>query len=91
MKGDIFDNFSWHSAIAIDDTLDGHRRFKTKIANTKRARTAFIASPSSENLLIHKTTRALWKVSDDRKSIEPVFPTDILSAEQVEELMEDDG
>jgi len=87
MQGNIFDNFSWHSSIGIDESLDGNRRFVTRLPNTAATRRHFVAS--GDNFLIHKTTRALWKVSDNNESIEPLFPTDILSEEQAREIMEE--
>jgi hypothetical protein len=89
MKGDIFDNFSWHSSIGIDDALDGSRRFVTRLPNTTATRRHFVAAASGDNFLVHKTTRALWKVSDDKQSIQPLFPTDVLTEEQVLEIMEE--
>jgi len=91
IKGDIFEGFSWHSSIGIDEALDGRKRFVTRIANTTRARCAFVAVAGGDNLLVHKTTRALWKVSDDNASIEPVFPTDVLTEEDMSGFMEDEG
>lgn len=89
MKGDIFDNFSWHSSIGIDDALGGSRRFVTRLPNTAATRRHFVAAASGDNFLVHKTTRALWKVSEDDKSIQPLFPTDILSEDQASEIMEE--
>jgi len=88
MRGDIFENFSWHSSIGIDKTLEGDTRFVTRIPNTDRARKAFTATADGNNFLIHKTTRALWKVSDDKSCIEPLFPTDVLTEEDAAEIME---
>ncbi len=88
MKGDIFESFAWHSSIGIDQTLAGNKRFVTRLPNTARARKAFVAS--GDNFLVHKTTKSLWRVSEDQKSIEPVFPTDVLSEDQVKQAMEDD-
>jgi hypothetical protein len=78
---DMFDNFCWHSSIGIDDVVDNNRNFVTRIANTKRARSQFITA--GENLLIHKLTEALWKISDDKKTIEPVFGSDILTEDDL--------
>jgi len=87
MRGDIFEEFSWHSSIGIDDALDGHKRFVTRIANTQRARRQFIAAGGGDNILVHKTTRALWKISDDKQSIQPVFATDVLTDDDLAELI----
>ena len=88
MQGDIFDNFSWHSCIGIDESIKGNKKFVTRLPNTKRVRAAFIKTASDNNFLIHKTTRSLWKMSDDKESIEPLFPTDVLTEEEAQELME---
>ena len=87
MAQDIFDGFLWHSAIGIDASIDGNKRFVTRIANTPKARSMFITS--GESFLIHRTTRALWKLSDDKKTIEPVFDTDVLGEEEVRQATEE--
>jgi hypothetical protein len=89
MKGDIFDKFSWHSSIGIDEALDGSRRFVTRLPNTAATRRHFQAAARGENFLVHKTTKSLWRMSEDKKSIEPLFPTDILSEDQAREIMEE--
>jgi hypothetical protein len=40
--------------------------------------------------LIHKTTKCLWRISDDKKSIEPVFSSDVMTDKEVEEAMSED-
>lgn len=85
---DIFENFSWHSAIGIDFGVDGNKKFVTRMANNKTARAMFIVA--GDNLLIHKTTKCLWKFSEDKKSIEPVFSTDVLTEDEVREAMEEE-
>jgi len=88
MPRDFFDGFLWHSAIGIDSSVDGNRKFVTRMANTPKARAMFIAS--GENMLIHRTTRALWKLSDDKRSIEPVFDTDVLGEDEVRQAMSEE-
>ena len=81
---DFLEEFSWHSSIGIDDAIKDNKRFVTRMRNTKRARGMFVSAGDGD-LLIHKTTRALWKLSKDGKSIEPVFDTDVLSEEDLQE------
>jgi len=85
MSEEILEGFCWHSSIGIDSTLDGNKRFVTRLPNTRTARGMFVASGS--DLLIHKTTKCLWKMSKDKKSIEPVFSSDVLSEEEVRTAM----
>lgn len=82
---DILANFSWHSSIGIDDALDGHKRFVTRLPFTAATERHFVASG---NFLVHKTTKSLWKMSEDNKSIEPLFATDVLTEEEVRDIME---
>jgi hypothetical protein len=84
-SNDIFENFNWHSSIGIDQTLAGDKRFVTRLPNNRRARAMFEAA--GDDLLIHKTTRCLWKLSDDKKGIEPVFSNDVLTEDEVREAM----
>lgn len=86
-RNDIFENFNWHSSIGIDQALYGDKRFVTRMPNTASARNMF--ADSGENILIHKTTRCLWKISDDKKTIEPVFSNDVLTEDEVRAAMEE--
>jgi hypothetical protein len=73
----FFDTFSWHSAIGIDAACLEEKKAKDdRIPNSIEARGRFFKA--GESLLIHKATRALWKLSDDGKFIEPVYDDDIL-------------
>lgn len=85
MSGDIFEGFCWHSSIGIDSNLEGNKKFVTRMPNNIQARSMFTAS--GNNLLIHKTTRCLWKLSDDKQTIVPVFSSDVLSVDEVAEAM----
>jgi hypothetical protein len=89
MSRDIFEGFLWHSSIGIDDSLVGHKRFVTRMANTPRARAMFMTASDDSQMLIHRTTRALWKLSEDKQFIEPVFDTDVLGEDEVREAMKD--
>lgn len=82
---DYFSDFSWHSSIGIDGSIQGQKKFYTKLPNTKKARELFITA-SDSSLLIHKATQALWKISDDGNAIVPVFDTDILTEEDLKKL-----
>ena len=86
MPKDVFEGFSWHSSIGMDCAIDGNRRFVTRLPNSRVARSLF--SAVGDKLLIHKTTRCLWKLSDDKQSIEPVFSSDVLTEEEVKAAME---
>jgi len=83
MTTDYFNDFRWHSSIGIDSAIEGHKRFYTRFPNTRQARESFIDAGDGK-LLIHRATQALWRISDDGDSIEPVFDTDILSEEDLE-------
>lgn len=87
MSENIFDNFNWHSCIGIDCINSGEKQFVTRLPNTKKAMSMFIVA--GENTLVHRTTRCLWCFSDDKKSIQPVFGSDVLSEEEVREAMEE--
>ena len=86
-QSDIFEHFNWHSSIGIDQTLTGDKKFVTRIPNTASVRDMFVAA--GNNILVHKTTRCLWKISDDKKTIEPVFSNDVLTEDEVREAMEE--
>ena len=82
---DIFEHFNWHASIGIDQALSGNKKFVSRMPNTASVREMFTAAGG--DVLIHKTTRCLWKISDNKKSIEPVFSNDVLTDDEVKEAM----
>jgi hypothetical protein len=86
VNSDIFEGFCWNSCIGIDSNLEGNKTFRTRIPISREAMSHFVAS--GNNLLIHKTTRCLWKLSDDKKSIVPAFDSDVLSSDEVKSAMD---
>ena len=90
---ELLNNNQWHSSIGFDTVVSSHQRHKTSLNNTDENRYHFIAAglPSNERhasvagsgkageLLIHKASRALWRVSDDGKRIEPAFEDDVIT------------
>lgn len=87
MGSDILEGFCWHSSVGIDVGLNGNKKFVTKMPFNKESSSMYVAV--GNKLLIHKTTKCLWEISDDGKSIVPTFNSDILSEEEVKEAMGD--
>lgn len=79
---DFFDEFRWHSSLEINNDISGRKIIK-KLANTKRNRDRFLRVAKESEFLIHKSTKALWKMSEDGKSIDPVFDDDVLTEENL--------
>jgi len=79
---EIGNDFQWHSVTGFDFLLAGSEPKKEvkKVAMTKEAMSHFVIA---NEFLIHKTSRALWKISDDGKSIEAVFEGDVLTEDQI--------
>ena len=85
MKQSCFDfnNFSWHSALALDQSMINNKKI-TKLAATEQNLQSFSLFEPQSKLLIHKSTKALWKFADDGKTIYPVFAQDILTTKDLE-------
>lgn len=82
---EFIEEFPWHSSLGFDERVGSEETMKVKrLPNTASIKKAFVSSGG--NMLIHKTSQSLWKVSDDGKSIEAVFDKDVLSMEDIEEL-----
>ena len=81
---EIINNFDWHSSLGFDFKSDEKKKI-SKLPNTRQARKMFVANDDS-NMLIHKTSQALWTVSEDGNSIEAVFDSDVLTPEDLESL-----
>ncbi len=75
---DIFSDYRWHSSMEPQEGIARRRiirRLPARRANLSR----FIRISRDGSFLIHKSTKALWKFSDDHKTIEPVFKDDVLT------------
>lgn len=78
---DLFDEFSWHSAIGEDSlTSEGNRVVSTM---PKTAKTMSMFANAGGGLLVHKCTKALWRISEGEDSIEPVFANDVLTEDDL--------
>lgn len=89
----LLNDLQWHSSLSFDTVVAAKQRGKQMLKNTSQNRRAFISaghlSPvkfaSSRNtgqpgeLLIHKSDRALWRISDDGRRIEPAFSDDVIT------------
>lgn len=83
----VFDDFRWHSATGLDAALSGAENVVVRLPYNARVASMFVAA--GNDMLIHKTTKCLWKMSKDKKAIEPVFNNDILSEDDVKKVMSD--
>lgn len=83
MKEFDFNNFSWHSALSVDENVVSNKKI-TKLAATQENLQSFSLFEPQSKLLIHKATKALWKFADDGKTIYPVFAQDILTSKDLE-------
>lgn len=84
-----FTNFQWHSSVGIDATLSNSRRYVARIpADSDYVRQMFRCAGrggDDRDILIHKTKHCLWRFSDDNSHIEPIFASDVLSLEDINE------
>lgn len=83
MKQFNFNDFSWHSALAFDQNVVTNKKIKSLIASDQNLQCFSLFQPSSK-LLIHKSTKALWRFAQDGKTIQPVFAQDILTTKDLE-------
>jgi len=78
----FFDNFSWHSSLEINDNIK-NKKIVRKLTASKNNINKFIRIAADSSFLVHKSTKKLWKFSDDGESIVPVFPDDIITEENI--------
>ena len=79
---DFFDEYHWHSSLEINEQIKGKKIIK-KLTASQKNKNRFLKLANNSNFLIHKSTKELWRISDDGNSIEPVFPDDILTEENL--------
>lgn len=71
---DIFEDFHWHSSYSPSKATSKKRIIRSLPA--KYADSKSFQRVGSGSMLIHRPTAALWKFSDDKKTIVPVFQDD---------------
>ena len=78
----FFDEYKWHSSLELGEGIQGKKIIR-KITASRQNQSRFIRIAGNSKYLIHKATKELWKMSDDGKYIEAVFPDDVLLEEQL--------
>ena len=95
---EMLEAMQWHSAIGFNESTVSNQSTKCAMENNEKNFSKFIpagrrfayktastrVAGEKGELLIHKATRALWKVSDNGRFIEPAFDDDVISIEDEE-------
>lgn len=79
---DFFNDYKWHSSLELGEGIKGKKIIR-KLTASRNNLNRFIRIANNSNYCIHKATKQLWKMSDDGKYIEAVFPDDVLTEEQL--------
>ena len=74
---DIFEDFRWHSSMELNERVPKKKIIRSLVANKENLNKFIRVAKGS--FLVHKSTKALWKFSDDQQIIEPVFQDDVLT------------
>jgi hypothetical protein len=76
---DIVDSSKQRNKVAMDNSQENLEQFESAgYPGNKRVASAVKGGTPGE-LLIHRSSRALWRVSADGKRIEPAFADDIIA------------
>lgn len=81
----FFDDYKWHSSLELGENIKGKKIIR-KVTASRQNLSRFIPidgriKTAGSKYFIHKATKDLWKMSDDGKCIEAVFPDDVLPEE----------
>ena len=79
---DIFNGYGWTSHVEPKRGISGKKIVKSIEASEKNL-AKFTRISSNGNALIHKSTNALWKFSDDKKRIEPLYSDEIITEDEL--------
>lgn len=79
---DFFENYHWHSSLELNEDIRGKKIIHSLTA-TQKNKDRFLKIASNSNFLIHKATKELWRISEDGTKIEPVFPDDVLTEDNL--------
>lgn len=83
---DIFNDFCWHSISEPCGRIASRR--KVRSLPVKASVLVGFRKVEGSSFLIHKSTKALWKFSDDNATIEPCFEDDVITEEDIEGILE---
>lgn len=78
----FFEDYKWHSALELGEGIRG-KRIVRKVTASRQNQSRFIRIAKDSDYCIHKATKELWKFSEDGKYIEPVFPDDVITSDQL--------
>lgn len=79
---DFFNDYNWHSSLELGEGIKG-KKIVRRLTASRKNKSHFIRIAKDSDYCIHKESKELWKFSDDGKYIEPVFPDDVLTEEQL--------
>ena len=79
---DIFKDFKWNGYTEPRRGISSKRIVRSLVASEEN-KSKFDHINANTNMLVHKSSRALWKFSDDHKTIEPVYTEDVLTEDEV--------
>lgn len=79
----FFEDYKWHSSLELGEGIHG-KKIVRKITASRQNISKFIRIAKDSSYCIHKATKELWAFSEDGKYIMPVFPDDVLTADQLD-------
>ena len=85
---DFFDEYKWHSSLELGEGIKG-KKIVRRITASRQNMKGFIRLASDSSYCIHTATKELWEFSPDGKYIMPVFPDDVITADQLKDDEED--
>ena len=81
---DIFNDYKWTGYTEPQKGISGKKIIKTLVANEENLK-KFDQVSQQKSFLIDKSSRALWKFSSDKKTIEPIYDNQVLTEEDLKE------
>ena len=82
-------SYGWHSSTGLDPNMGPKRRILANMPSKHEYVNLMFRNAGCDsmgrNILIHKTRNCLWKFDDSGKKIVPIFASDVLTAEDLQE------
>ena len=79
---DIFNDYRWHSCIEPNKGISKKKIVRSLLA-TEENKAKFTKISDGGNVLIHKSSQALWRFSDDGKRIEPLYQDNPITEDEL--------
>lgn len=81
---DIFNDYKWTGYTEPQKGISGRKIVRSLVASEENLK-KFSRVSQNSSMLVNKSSKALWKFSSDKKTIEPIYDNEVVTEEDLKE------